>query len=608
MGTKASLFIDADLLTGAELIPIIQGGNRKATLNEIADFASASATVPDATLTVKGKIMLAGDLAGTADAPTVPGLADKLNIADYNPKFKGKYTSLSALETAYPTATAGDYAQVDAGTGSNVVNYNWDEEEGWVVGSAIGPAISTTDDLPEGSANLYFTTARAIAAVDISGKVDKITGKGLSTEDYSTLEKTKLSGIAAGAQVNDANTTLAGNEFNGNSQLVQLTAVGKYPALDGSLITNLPGGGTASGSDGQIQFNNSGALGADSLLAWDNINKRLGIGTIRPQGPLSVSPLRYATGTASQSGSVITGVGTTFTPSMVGSQFFFADGTYAGIITAVTNATSISSSIGGASVSSQAFRIVYTGLQVDATGNVGVGMEPSSTRELSVKGIISIRDKSNPGNAVGILLNPGNNLLPRPSITFSDTQNLQSIIMGTTGSFQGLETAGNFYVGGKLRTGSTFMLTSGIASTDSTSYTPGVGILLLGANNLGLGSDAFVAVNRIGTGNGFAFGYKNSDSNFHFYKTPTSPILLNGTLIYSIVQSTGNFLIGTSTDVASSLFTVAAATKGSIPAPRMTTTQRDAIPSPAEGLEIYNLTTHKKNVYTGSAWEQVTSV
>ena len=31
-----------------------------------------------------------------------------------------------------------------------------------------------------------------LAITDISGKVDKIVGKGLSTEDYTTLEKTKL--------------------------------------------------------------------------------------------------------------------------------------------------------------------------------------------------------------------------------------------------------------------------------------------------------------------------------------------------------------------------------------------------------------------------------
>jgi hypothetical protein len=36
----------------------------------------------------------------------------------------------------------------------------------------------------------------------IDGKVDKVTGKGLSTEDYTTTEKNKLAGIEAGAEVN----------------------------------------------------------------------------------------------------------------------------------------------------------------------------------------------------------------------------------------------------------------------------------------------------------------------------------------------------------------------------------------------------------------------
>ena len=42
-----------------------------------------------------------------------------------------------------------------------------------------------------------------------AGKVDKVSGKQLSTEDYTSAEKTKLSGIAAGAQVN-AVTSVAG--------------------------------------------------------------------------------------------------------------------------------------------------------------------------------------------------------------------------------------------------------------------------------------------------------------------------------------------------------------------------------------------------------------
>lgn len=48
-------------------------------------------------------------------------------------------------------------------------------------------------------------------------KVDKVDGKGLSTNDYTTDEKNKLSNIAAGAQVN----TLEGIQKNGQTVTIQ---------------------------------------------------------------------------------------------------------------------------------------------------------------------------------------------------------------------------------------------------------------------------------------------------------------------------------------------------------------------------------------------------
>ena len=47
----------------------------------------------------------------------------------------------------------------------------------------------------------------------LGGKVDKVDGKGLSTNDYTSEEKTKLSGIASGSQVN----VLEGIQRNGNT-------------------------------------------------------------------------------------------------------------------------------------------------------------------------------------------------------------------------------------------------------------------------------------------------------------------------------------------------------------------------------------------------------
>lgn len=43
-------------------------------------------------------------------------------------------------------------------------------------------------------------------ATALGGKVDTVSGKGLSTEDYTTAEQTKLSGIEAGAEVNTIET------------------------------------------------------------------------------------------------------------------------------------------------------------------------------------------------------------------------------------------------------------------------------------------------------------------------------------------------------------------------------------------------------------------
>jgi hypothetical protein len=57
---------------------------------------------------------------------------------------------------------------------------------------------------------------------------------------------------------------------------------------------------------------------------------------------------------------------------------------------------------------------------------------------------------------------------------------------------------------------------------------------------------------------------------------------------------------------ATALFEMKSTALGFLP-PRMTTTQKGAISTPAEGLVVYDSTLHKLCVYTGSAWETVTS-
>jgi len=58
-----------------------------------------------------------------------------------------------------------------------------------------------------------YTTAEQLQT-GLAGKVDKVTGKGLSTEDYTTSEKSKLSGIQSGAEVNVHTIPVTGSNID----------------------------------------------------------------------------------------------------------------------------------------------------------------------------------------------------------------------------------------------------------------------------------------------------------------------------------------------------------------------------------------------------------
>lgn len=81
-----------------------------------------------------------------------------------------------------------------------------------------------------------------------------------------------------------------------------------------------------------------------------------------------------------------------------------------------------------------------------------------------------------------------------------------------------------------------------------------------------------------------------------------------GTSVCAGLLSDGSLLLGdNATPHASTLLDLRSTTKGTA-LTRMTTTQKSAISSPVEGLVVYDLTLKKLCVYTGSAWETITSV
>lgn len=88
-----------------------------------------------------------------------------------------------------------------------------DEGSFAIKGSITNQDIASNAGIDQSKIN--GTGNNATLVDDLNAKVDKETGKGLSTNDYTTTEKTKLAGIEAGADVN----TIESISINGGSAL-----------------------------------------------------------------------------------------------------------------------------------------------------------------------------------------------------------------------------------------------------------------------------------------------------------------------------------------------------------------------------------------------------
>jgi hypothetical protein len=97
-----------------------------------------------------------------------------------------------------------------------------------------------------------------------------------------------------------------------------------------------------------------------------------------------------------------------------------------------------------------------------------------------------------------------------------------------------------------------------------------------------------------------------SNSNGHLVFETKSDASINTTVERMRITDAGNVGIGTSSPSASAILDAQSTTKG-VRMPNMTTTQKNAIASPAAGLMVYDTTLAKLCVYT-TAWETITSL
>ncbi|MGE3757861.1 MAG: beta strand repeat-containing protein, partial [Pseudobdellovibrionaceae bacterium] len=209
----------------------------------------------------------------------------------------------------------------------------------------------------------------------------------------------------------------------------------------------------------------------------------------------------------------------------------------------------------------------------------------------------------------------GGDFMKDGSVTMTGNIKLGGKFLSNDGHDEGVSVANDGKVGvginnqsALLQVGKSSNDASGIPTTIESAYYLGLGgreyednsYRLIGYGYKGTGSTHFPAysgfqeMNTSGATYGdLVFGTRPNDSDV----APSERLR---------ITSAGNVGIGNISPAATAILDITSTTKGLL-IPRMTEAQRDAISSPATGLQVYNTDDNRINFYNGSAWTELST-
>ena len=228
------------------------------TLKEISDWISTHTSEYEA---------LIAAIAGKVDKVEGKGLSTE----DYTTAEKTKLAGIDAGANNYtlPTATASALGGVKVGSNlavdaNGVISGNYSAATTSAAGLMSSTDKAKLDGIATGATAVTVDSAMSstsenpvqnkVVYTELAGKVDTETGKGLSTNDYTDAEKTKLAGIEAGANnyslpaattsalggvkvgsnlAVDANGVISGNYSAATTSAAGLMSAADKTALDG---------------------------------------------------------------------------------------------------------------------------------------------------------------------------------------------------------------------------------------------------------------------------------------------------------------------------------------------------------------------------------------
>jgi hypothetical protein len=529
----ASLTTKVDKVTGKELSSNDYTTAEKDKLAAITGTNTGdqdlSALATNTALALKANTSdVTASLATKANASDVTaGLATKANTSDVNTSLATKVDKVTGKELSTNDYTTAEKTKLAAITGTNT-------------GDQDLSAYATTAQVAT-KANASDVTA------SLATKVDKVSGKDLSTNDYSTAEKTKLAAIT-GTNTGDqdlsayATTALVATKANASDVTTSLATKATASDVTASLATKVDkvtGKELSTNDYTTAEKTKLAAITGTNTGDQVNITGNAGTAT-KLQNSVTINGIAF-----DGSANITVPAGVPYTGATQAVNLGAFDLTVNGITVGKG---------GGNYASNTAFG--NSALSVNTTGGINN----------TAIGSGSLSSNTSGGSNTAIGKGSLNTNSTGSSITAIGMNALEN---NTTGS-------NNTAIGG------------GALSTNST-----------GGSNTAIGHGANVGSNNLTNATAIGSGaIVAADNTIQLGNTAVTKVNTSGTI------TAAGMGLGVSAPNASAILEASSTTQGFLP-PRLTTTERDAIASPAAGLTIWNSTNTQLEVYDGSYWKNM---
>jgi len=407
-------------------------------------------------------------------------------------------------------------------------------------------------------------------------------------------------------------------------------------------------------TNGSVLFSNGTTIAQDNAnLFWDDTNNRLGIGTNAPTVPLEVNGSSRLGFTRSTDIFVIGGTATTntanarfwssggqaptsglyrgfytdisFIPSSGSAEWYGLDlrptinqtGTATGVTRGLYIAPTLTSAANFRAIETTAGNVLFgasgTGFFWDNTNSrLGIGTaSPSYALDVATD-IRALRLYTN------IIRDSNANAYINNTVTNAATTDISignataaSITLTSKSAGKFVFTTGNVLIGTTTDAGYRLDVNGTARVSGTTTITP--------ATLTGTAATSALDISQTWNTTGTPIAFKlNITDTASAALSDLISLQVGGSVRFRVLKSgffthntggeiAGNLVVGGSTIDASSQLEVRSTTKGFLP-PRMTTTQKNAIATPAAGLVVYDTTLNKLCVRTAAAWETITSI